>query len=392
MGLQNWGIDPLRDINHVKNQDLQQIFGEKVPMKGYSYLNCKSKKLKRRMEKLYKPLFQQPDLPKEGYVPESFARAAVSETLHFTSINWARLAAEKWQIRDAPNQIIQYKEGEENLTYKSVVLISLETEIQRMHDGLRVLEEEEDRAMKNVEVVRRSTDAHAGVDWNKKNNENLKKAKVKLQFELEDLEYSKSRTVALCASPEQLDLWATWSGKVDSLEESTKSLKQQIQDLESLCREDNQDTLDALENLRVIKEKVKDANAEIAKKRKILYELYTPSYRPISMNPSSFVLPKDMDNDMDPQKSTDLMLVGYIKPCALCTKEFPNKDVILAPCGCNYHPWCCVTQNWLSRDCADDNCKVPFTKAWKQSMGVFNRRGKSLWELFFLFRVKHVML
>ena len=96
----------------------------------------------------------------------------------------------------------------------------------------------------------------------------MKKLKVKLQFKLEDLEYSKSRTVALCARPEKLDLWATWSVKVDSLEESTKSLKQQIQDLEGLCREDNQDTLDALENLRVIKEKVKDANAEIAKKKK----------------------------------------------------------------------------------------------------------------------------
>ena len=242
-----------------------------------------------------------------------------------------------------------------------------------MHDGLRVLEEEEDRAMKNVEVVRRSTDAQAGADWNNKNNKNLKKLKVKLQFELEDLEYSKSRTVDLCASLEKLDLWATWSVKVDSLEESTKSLKQQIQDLEGLCREDNQDTLDALENLKVIKEKVKDANTEIAKKRKILHELRTPSCRPISMNPSSFLLQNDMDNDMDPQKSTDLILVGYIKPCALCTKGFPNKDVILAPCGCNYHPWCYVTQNWLSRDCVDDKCKVPFTKAWKQSMGVFNR-------------------
>ena len=124
--------------------------------------------------------------------------------------------------------------------------------------------------MKNVEVVQRSTDANAGADWNKKNNEILKKLKVKLQFEIEDLEYSKSRTIALCASLEELDLWATWSLKVDSLEESTKSLKQQIQDLEGLCREDNQDTLDALENLRVIKEKVKDANAEIAKKRKII--------------------------------------------------------------------------------------------------------------------------
>ena len=126
VGLQNWGIDSLRDINHVKNQDLYQIFGDKVPMKGYSYLNCKSKKLKRRMEELYKPLFQQPEMPKEGYVLESFTRAALSEALHFTSINWVRLAAKKWQIRDAPSAVIQYEEGEENLTYQSVVLTSLE--------------------------------------------------------------------------------------------------------------------------------------------------------------------------------------------------------------------------------------------------------------------------
>ena len=59
----------------------------------------------------------------------------MSKALHFTSINWARLAAEKWQIRDAPNEVIQYKEGEENLTYQSVVLTSLEAGIQRMHDG-----------------------------------------------------------------------------------------------------------------------------------------------------------------------------------------------------------------------------------------------------------------
>ena len=169
-----------------------------------------------------------------------------------------------------------------------------------MHDGLRVLEEEEDRAMKNVEVVQRSADAHAVAYWNKKNYETLKKLKVKLQFELEDLEYSKSRTVALCADLEDLDMWATWSTKVDSLEESTKSLKHQIQDLEGLSREDNQDTLNALEILRVIKEKVKDANAEIAKKRKIIQQLCTPSCHPITLNPNRIMVQVDMDKDIDP--------------------------------------------------------------------------------------------
>ena len=86
-------------------------------MKGHSYLNCKSEKLMRRMEELYKPLFQQPEMSNIGYLPESFARAAVSEVLYFTSINWARLAAEKWRIRDAPSEIIHYNEGEVNLTY-----------------------------------------------------------------------------------------------------------------------------------------------------------------------------------------------------------------------------------------------------------------------------------
>ena len=243
VGLQNWGIDPLRDINHVKNEDLQQIFGDKVAMKGYSYLNCKSKKLMRRMEELYKPLFQQPKMPNGGYVPESFARAAVSEVLHFTSINWARLAAEKWRIRDAPSEIIHYNEGEVNLTYQSVVLSSLEAGIQRMQDELRVLEEEEDRAMKTVEELQRSANADAGVHCNKKNSETLKKLKVQLQFEVEDLVHSRSRIVALCADPKDLDLWATWSTKVDALEVSTNSLKQRIKELEGLGQEVNQDTV-----------------------------------------------------------------------------------------------------------------------------------------------------
>ena len=290
------------------------------------------------MEELYKPLFQQSKMPKGGYIPESFARATVSEVLHFTSINWARLAAEKWQIRDAPSEIIHYNEREENLTYQSMVLSSLEAGIQRMQDELRVLEEEEDRAMKTVEEVQRLANADVGAHWNKKNYETLKKLKVQLQFELEDLVYSKSRTVALCADPEDLDLWATWSTKVDSLEESTNSLKQRIKELEGLNQEVNQGTLDALETLKVIKEKVKDSNAEIAKKRKIIQQLSTPSCRPITLNPNRIMVQVDMDKDVHPSQSTDHQLDNYMKPCALCSKGFPHKDVILASCGCNYHP------------------------------------------------------
>ena len=202
-----------------------------------------------------------------------------------------------------------------------------------MQDELRVLEEKEDRAMKTIEELQRSANADAGAHCNKKNSETLKKLKVQLQFELEDLVYSKSRTVALCADPEDLDLWATWSTKVDALEVSTNSLKQQIKELEGLGQEVNQDTVDALETLKDIKEKVKNSNAEIAKKRKIIQQLRTPSCRPITLNPSRVMV--HMDKDDHPPQSTDHQLDGYMKPCALCSKGFPHKDVILAPCGCN---------------------------------------------------------
>ena len=36
VGLQNWGIDPRKDVNHVYNKDLQLLFEDKVSHKGYS--------------------------------------------------------------------------------------------------------------------------------------------------------------------------------------------------------------------------------------------------------------------------------------------------------------------------------------------------------------------
>ena len=124
VGLQNWGIDLLKDINHIKNSDLVEVFVDKVYNKGYTYFSCRSKKLKSIIEELYRAVFQS-ELPKEGFLPESFARAIVSEVLHFTNINWARLAIEKWRRKGISNQAIVYMEGGENVTYQTVVLSTL---------------------------------------------------------------------------------------------------------------------------------------------------------------------------------------------------------------------------------------------------------------------------
>ena len=55
--LPNWRIDMLKDINHVCNNNLFEIFGDKVAKKGYSYLSCKSKVIKKRLEQLYSAIF-----------------------------------------------------------------------------------------------------------------------------------------------------------------------------------------------------------------------------------------------------------------------------------------------------------------------------------------------
>ena len=213
--------------------------------------------------------------------------------------------------------------------------------------------------------------------WNKRNQESLKKLQLKLIYECEDLERSQSRANALSDDPDNQDLLAIWTRKVEIQNEIIKRLQEQIDDIKGLSREENQETLDILEMVNILIEKIKGKKTEIARKVKIVRQLQTPSCRPITLNPSSIFSQVDADDVVPPQQRLeDLPLVGYIKPCALCTKAFPNKDVILAPCGCNYHPWCCVTQNWLSKTCAADTCRLPFTKAWKRSMGVFNKNGK----------------
>ena len=77
VGLPNWSLDPRKDVNHVSNKDLLVLFEDKVSHKGYSWKQCKSLSVKKRMEELYKPLFQVNSMPKDGYVCESFTRAVV---------------------------------------------------------------------------------------------------------------------------------------------------------------------------------------------------------------------------------------------------------------------------------------------------------------------------
>ena len=82
--------------------------------------------------------------------------------------------------------------------------------------------------------------------------------------------------------------------------------------------------------IKILTKKIKGKKTEIAKKVKILRQLQTPSCRPITLNPSSIFSQVDVDDVVPPQQGLeDLPLVGYIKPCALCTKAFPNNTIFI---------------------------------------------------------------
>ena len=91
VGLPNCGINPLRNLSHVKNGDLLEAFQRKVSHKGYQLAECKSSKVKAQMEKLWEVIFQC-KLPESGFMPKSFIRAVICEVLYSTNIDWAKLA------------------------------------------------------------------------------------------------------------------------------------------------------------------------------------------------------------------------------------------------------------------------------------------------------------
>ena len=49
------------------------------------------------------------------------------------SINWAKSREEKWRAKSSQREVILYKDSEEDVTYKSIILEELES-------GLRIIE------------------------------------------------------------------------------------------------------------------------------------------------------------------------------------------------------------------------------------------------------------
>ena len=150
VGLPNWGINPLRDLFHLKNGDLLELFQRKVSHKGYQISECKSAKVKARMDELWEPIFQRKQ-PESGYMPKSFTRAVVSKVLYSTNIDWAKLACAKLKAKSRPTKIYMYLEGGEQLTYKIVILQRLTCEAEEIAEEIATLEEKRERLSRIVQ-------------------------------------------------------------------------------------------------------------------------------------------------------------------------------------------------------------------------------------------------
>ena len=63
---------------------------------------------------LYRPLIQQNETPKDGYLCKSFSYIVVSKVLYFIKIKWEKLVDFKYRGKTKYKDIILYKKEVEN--------------------------------------------------------------------------------------------------------------------------------------------------------------------------------------------------------------------------------------------------------------------------------------
>ena len=88
-------MDPIKDLHHVNDKNLLDIFGDKLDYKSYTYQDYKLIMLKSRIEEMYPTFLHTNDMP--NFIPQSFACMVVSKVLHQSIIDWTKLASQKWR-------------------------------------------------------------------------------------------------------------------------------------------------------------------------------------------------------------------------------------------------------------------------------------------------------
>ena len=130
-------------------------------------------------------------MPKDAYVCESLTCVVVSEVLHFTSINWAKLGEEKWRAKSTQGEVILYKDNEEDVTYKSIILEELESGLRIIDNAIDSLKNDFAEPATKVDEMRSTLENLATVERCKVVQEELDKLHAKLGVEELKLDHSK---------------------------------------------------------------------------------------------------------------------------------------------------------------------------------------------------------
>ena len=316
------------------------------------------------MEELWEPIFQCKQ-PGSGYMPESFTRAVVSEVLYSTNIDWAKLACAKWRAKSKPTKIYKYSEGGEQLTYKMVIVQRLTCEAEEIAKEIAIFEEKREQWSKILQDTRQQPEVLLKAKRAKEIETNLKKLKKKLQRTKVDLRHSRKMVTFTSTDLDCIDESEKWSQRVTNNEENLESLTTQIRDLNEINRRENAEVLNALATIKDVKVRVADAKARLEQIRNLIDMDSRTTKRPQTISPSSIV-----------GSHRDELDDGCLRPCALCGRGFPHRDVVMASCGCHYHPWCIVTQTWNLGLCFEESCREVFTEPWKRIMDLHYIEGK----------------
>ena len=165
-----------------------------------------------------------------------------------------------------------------------------------------------------------------------------------------DLKHSRKMVTFTSTDPDCIDESEEWSKRVTVNEENLESLTTQIRDLDEINRRENAEVLNALATVKDLKARVADAKGKLGEIRNLIDVHSRTAKRPQTISPSSIVGSHEELDD------------GCLRPCALCGLGFPHQDVVMASCGCHYHPWCIVTQTWNSGLCFEESCREVFTE------------------------------
>ena len=228
VGLLNWGINPLRDLSHVKNANILEVFQRKVSHKGYQIKECKLAKVKSRMEKMWEPIFQCKP-PESGFMPESFTRAVISKVLYSMNIDWAKLASAKWRAKTRLAKIYRYTKGGNQLTCKKVILQNLQFDTDEIAEEIPELEEKQDHLTKIMQDIRQLPEVLLKVNRSKEIETGLKRLRKKLQRTKVDLKHSKKMAAFTATHPECIEESDEWLQRVTNNKERLQSLTTEIQ-------------------------------------------------------------------------------------------------------------------------------------------------------------------